>query len=334
MENSNKYAKINNVCLVLLTIVALAAALIYTRPVLVPFVLSIFIYAAISPVLVWFQYKWRLSRIFSVALTSLLFLGLSFGLILLIILSFEDFFSGADLYKAKIGQLVKEFVLYADSKGFPIDYDLVQQKLNEFPIFSYLKSFTGGFFSFLGNIVLIIIFVIFFIAGETTQEKRHPLMSEVQSQISQYIRVKLMVSLLTGVLVGVILTIFGVELTLMFAILTVLLNFIPNIGPIIASALPIPVLLLQFGLGWEFIFILSATGIIQFIIGNILEPKWLGGSLDQHPISVLFFLMFWGLVWGIPGMFLSVPIMAFLKIVFERIETTKPLAKLITGRLS
>ncbi len=119
----------------------------------------------------------------------------------------------------------------------------------------------------------------------------------------------------------------------MFAILTVLLNFIPNFGSVIATLLPIPVLLLQYGLGWQTMTVITLLFAIQFCIGNLVEPKMMGESLDLHPVTILLFLMFWGLVWGLPGMFLAVPITAILKIILSRIETTLPLSELLAGRL-
>ena len=74
-------------------------------------------------------------------------------------------------------------------------------------------------------------------------------------------------------------------------------------------------------------------GSIQMIIGNMIEPKLLGDSLELHPITVLLSLVFWGMLWGIPGMLLAAPITAVLKILFENLEITSPFAKLLAGKL-
>ena len=180
----------------------------------------------------------------------------------------------------------------------------------------------------------IIIFVLFLIMGEGDGEPKSALIREIMSKISQYVVSKLALSVLTGVLVGIILAVCGVELAFMFAILTVLLNFIPSIGSMIATVLPLPVILLQFGLGWQFFVVLLLSTIIQFILGSVVEPKVMGEGMDLHPIAILLFLMFWGLVWGIPGMFLAVPITAILKIILSRIKTTHGISELLAGRLS
>ena len=107
-----------------------------------------------------------------------------------------------------------------------------------------------------------------------------------------------------------------------FALLTIMLNFIPTVGSLFAVALPIPILFLQYQLTWPFWVVISICMAVQFFIGNIVESKMLGDSMDLHPITVLICLIFWGLIWGIAGMFLAVPITAILKIVFSRIPST------------
>ena len=143
---------------------------------------------------------------------------------------------------------------------------------------------------------------------------------------------KLIISAATGLLIGMLLLACDIELALMFAILTLLFNFIPNVGSIIATALPLPIVLLQFGMGWQFLTVLIVSMAVQVVIGNVIEPKVLGDSMDLHPITILLFLMFWGLVWGLPGMFLAVPITAILKIVLSRLEPTHGLSELLAGR--
>ncbi len=78
--------------------------------------------------------------------------------------------------------------------------------------------------------------------------------------------------------------------------------------------------------------VILLTSGIQVVSGNVIEPKLMGQSFDLHPVVVLLALMFWGMVWGVVGMFLATPITAGLKIVLERIEATRPLALLMAGR--
>jgi AI-2 transport protein TqsA len=106
------------------------------------------------------------------------------------------------------------------------------------------------------------------------------------------------------------------------------------VGSIIAVILPLPVLFLQFGAAWETATIMSILGVVQFLIGNIIDPKLMGVNLDLHPVTILLSLLFWGFIWGVAGMFLSVPMTAVLKLILDRYSLTKPLANLLAGRFN
>ncbi len=239
----------------------------------------------------------------------------------------------ADVYRDKIIAFIQELGGFASKWGIKLDSKAIQGAIDKIPVLTMAQNITGSAVSLVGNTMLVIVFVLFMITGDGTQRQQNQLMVEIQGKVSRYVATKFLVSLATGILVGAVLGGFGVELTLMFAVLTVLFNFIPNIGSVMATLLPLPVLLLQFGLGWQTPVVISLLAIIQFSIGNILEPKVMGESLDLHPVAILLFLMFWGLVWGLAGMFLAVPITAILKIIMSRIQTTKPVAELLAGRL-
>ena len=112
--------------------------------------------------------------------------------------------------------------------------------------------------------------------------------------------------------------------------MTFLLNFIPNIGSAVAMLLPVPVVLLTGEISVTTkIVALGLPALVQFLVGNVLEPKWMGSSLDLNPIVILLALIFWGVLWGPVGMLLSVPITAVLKILLQRLPYTRPVADLL-----
>lgn len=119
----------------------------------------------------------------------------------------------------------------------------------------------------------------------------------------------------------------------MFGLLTFLLNFIPTIGSIIATLLPLPIVLLQFDSPVKWLAVLLIPAAIQGVVGNFIEPKLFSDSLDLHPASILLALTFWGIIWGPVGMFLAVPILVVMKIAMARIPATRPFAELLAGRL-
>tara|TARA_B100001248_G_C27399656_1_gene469072 strand:+ start:7880 stop:8881 length:1002 start_codon:yes stop_codon:yes gene_type:complete len=332
---NTSYDKINNVCLIIIASVATVSALIYTKIVLIPFVISVFFFAAISPLIKMIQTKLKAPRPVAVV-TCFLILGIVTALTwLLVIQSFMSFYDGIDTYKAKAIGMVEDISIWAGTYGFELEPDFIQQEIMSLPLVDWIKEFTGGLASFLGNAFLIFVFTIFLIIGEKHGNLvKESLWMDVKTKVSRYIIIKFFSSFLTGVSVCILLLFFNVELAFVFAFITFLLNFIPNVGSIVAATLPMPIILLNQGLGITFFAVLTGQMIIHTIIGTIVEPKLLGERMDLHPIAILMFLIFWGLVWGIPGMFLAVPITAVFKFLFARIESTKAFSEILAGRIS
>ena len=135
-------------------------------------------------------------------------------------------------------------------------------------------------------------------------------------------------------LVGTVLAILGIDLALVFGLLAFLLNFIPSVGSLIATLLPLPVVVVSPDISaTTAVLAIAVPGTIQFAIGNVIEPKVMGDALDLHPVVILLALIFWGVLWGIVGMLLATPMTAVMKILFEKIELTAPIADLLAGRL-
>ncbi len=138
---------------------------------------------------------------------------------------------------------------------------------------------------------------------------------DITVKVQKYIFTKFMISLLLGVIVGVVTWSFGIEFFIVWAVLSLLLNFIPNIGSVIAVLFISLMTLIQYeSIGYTLLVLVTLI-LIQNVIGNILEPKIFGDRLGLNPLVILFSLMLWGYIWGIIGMFLSVPLTAVIKII-------------------
>jgi len=321
------------VSLGILTAFALMVMFYFMKPVLVPFVFAVFLYFLVSPILDWFQCRLKLPRLLALILT---FIGLLafFGFFITVLgISLTGFISSSDIYQAKLLSLVDEISGIMLRFGVNIDLTIFKKYFSELPLLDYVTEFSGGVVTIIGNILLVLIFTFFLVIGESSEKKDGFLNTAVQHKISKYIMVKCFTSALTAISVWIVFTIFGLQLASTFAVLTFFLNFIPNLGSIIASLLPLPIAYLQFGPTIVMVLVIAIPAVIQFGIGNILDPKLMGENLGLHPVVVLLALLFWGFLWGIPGMFLSVPITAVLKILLERSEFTLPLAKILAGQL-
>ncbi len=148
-----------------------------------------------------------------------------------------------------------------------------------------------------------------------SEQSSDEILTSVSGQIRGYLGLKTIISLLTGVAVWLVAVLCGLDFALVWGFLTVVLNFIPVIGPIIASLPAIAVAFLQFGSpGWALFVSLLIAG-VQFASSNIIEPKLMGDRFDLNIVVVLMSLFTWGLIWGFAGMVLSIPLTATINIV-------------------
>lgn len=330
MEN---YHKINTFCLFILTIIAIAFVLATTKVILIPFTLSIFIALVYSPLIHYIQHKFKLPKSLVLTLSLGLFIALFIIIALLVTSSIDSFVQGADQYKGKLDLLTVRVTEIANSFGFSIEENTAKSIMQKVPIGKFIQGITGSMLGILSNTFLVVIFTLFLITGESISEEQSSIFEEIKNNAAKYIQAKILTSGATATITYIVLAIFKVEMAFMFAILTFLLNFIPNVGSIIAVVLPMPIIFLQFGGGFSLAFILASLVATQVIIGNILEPKIMGESMGLHPVTILLFLTFWGYIWGITGMFLSVPITATLKIIFSKFELTRSISDLFSGKL-
>jgi predicted PurR-regulated permease PerM len=156
--------------------------------------------------------------------------------------------------------------------------------------------------------------------------------AHIVEQIQSYIVVKSLINVINGFASTLIFLLFGVDYAILWGFLVFLFYYIPNIGSLIAILPPILIMIMNNGFEFKSIaFIITIVG-IQFTIGNILEPKFIGRQMDLSPVFILLSLVFWGWVWGVLGMFLAVPIAAMVKILCANIEPLKPLAVLMGVR--
>jgi AI-2 transport protein TqsA len=156
----------------------------------------------------------------------------------------------------------------------------------------------------------------------------------MESQIRAYLVTMTVLSGICGLAVWIVLTVFAIPMAVLFGLLTFLLNFIPNVGSFVATVAPLPVIWMapQLSLA-EKIAASVVPAAIQFVIGNFLQPKMMGSSMKLHPVVILMALIFWGMLWGIVGMFFAVPITSIIRIACDRHDLTKPVANLMAGKL-
>ena len=349
--------RIQTICLLILTALGITGALYLFASVLIPFVLAIFLTLCLIPAIDVQMKLLRIPRRTAILTTvaigcALLILGA-----LVVTTAANQIVNSRDDYEDQFEALLlrarglipsdwytgdpndpKRSGSSPDDPNEPMrPASDPNEPLIRIPTDTVRRVLTDTASSIMGvisNGLLVVIFMIFMVTGKGAY-KAPPgsLWWEVESRIKRYVLTMMLTSGITGVLVGLVLTVLGVEFGWMFGFLAFLLNFIPNIGSIIATILPLPVALLDPELGMiSKILVLVIPGGIQFVIGNLLQPKMMGESLDLHPVVVLLSLIFFGTIWGIIGMFLAVPITAVVKILLQRFGYTRAIADLISGK--
>ena len=209
---------------------------------------------------------------------------------------------------------------------------------------SYLRSAAGQASGITQATVLIILFVGFLFAeriwfdtkldsliGDKAQALRvRKIIQSIIHRVNYYLLVKTVISGITGAMAYALALAFQLELATALGIITFVLNFIPNIGSIIATGLIALVAHVQFGEPNTTLVIFAIATCIQFLNGNVIDPMLMGRALRLSSFGIILSLAFWGAVWGVPGMFLSVPIMVMLLVVCSHVPQLRPFAILLS----
>lgn len=169
-------------------------------------------------------------------------------------------------------------------------------------------------------------------ASKDKEGRVQAIWDRINHQVSKYIGIKTIVSVITGALFYIVGKSVGLDFAFLWGVLAVVMNFIPTIGSIVITVLTIFMAVVQFLPNWTPILIVAAGTILtQNIIGNIIDPRLQGNQLNLSPFVILVALSVFGYVWGIVGMFLAVPLLSVLQIVFANMDETKPIAILMSS---
>ncbi|MBQ2261018.1 MAG: AI-2E family transporter [Loktanella sp.] len=209
---------------------------------------------------------------------------------------------------------------------------------------SYLRTAASQASGITQATVLVILFVGFLFAeriwfttkldnffGDKQQAARvGKIIQSIIHRVNYYLLVKTVISMITGGMVFVLARAFQLELATSLGIITFVLNYIPNIGSILATGLIALVTHVQFGDANTTLVVFIIAAGIQFLNGNVIDPMLMGRALRLSSFGIILSLAFWGAVWGVPGMFLSVPIMVMLLVVCSHVPDLRPFAILLS----
>ncbi|MDF7824305.1 AI-2E family transporter [Pontiellaceae bacterium B12227] len=254
----------------------------------------------------------------------------------------RDVLAESPKYLAQLSQIYQDATSNLDlPEDFLADVNWVEQLGPKLAALSGSVAVFMG--NFLGKLMLVLIFLVFMLLGkpyfkykvaaafpDERADTFTTMTASISKQIGQYLVVKVAISGTTGVMVWLALTLLKVEFALTWGALAFFLNFIPSIGSILASIPPILLAIVQYYPSvWTPVFTAVVLLLIQMTMGNVIEPKIMGDSLNLSPVVILLSLIFFGWMWGMVGALLSVPIAAAIKIVCENIDALKPISILM-----
>jgi len=324
--------------LTLASFVIVVAGMKAASSILVPFFVAVFVALICAPPFFWLQRK-GVPRILALLLILVAILVAGFLLGALMGPSLNDFLRSLPSYQNRLSMHIGTLESWLDAKGIVIPMEEMSSTFDPGWFMKLAGDILSTLSGILTNTFLILLTVMFILleAADLPNKLRLILkdparslstIEKVSFTAKNYLIIKTLVSVATGFTVWLWLTIIGVDYPVLWGMLAFLLNYIPNIGSIIAALPAVLVALVQSGVGLALLTVLGFL-VINVVIGNIVEPKVMGNRLSLSTLVVFVSLVFWGWVLGPIGVILSVPITSFVKIALESNDNTRGLAILL-----
>ncbi len=319
--------------------VVLVAGIKASATLAVPFLLAAFLSIIFAPALYWLRSK-KVPSLIAISLILFVVVGLFLLMGTLVGSSLADFSKSVPEYQEKLKVLMEEGWQWLASHGVaPIEHNIFDDMLDPGKIMRIVANTLNGLGGLLTNAFLIFLTFIFILleaagipskigaiqGGDMSSLARY---GKIVSGVNRYLAIKSVTSMVTGIIIALWLLTQGVDYAVMWGVFAFILNFIPNIGSIIAAIPAVLLSLVQLGPGAALV---TATGFltVNVLIGSVIEPKVMGKDMGLSTLVVFISLTFWGWVLGPVGMLLSVPLTMAAKIIMEGHPDTRWIAILL-----
>ncbi len=304
---------------------------------LVPFLLATFIAIICLPMLSWLIDR-QVSAPIAVLLITLAIILVGLLLGTFVSSSLADFSHNLPSYQDRLKVLTADTLHWLSGMGLQLSSQSILEVLDPSAAMGMAGKLLSGLGNALANTFLIILTVIFLLIEASDLPRKWAAMGENApskqdfevffSSVNSYFSIKTWISLATGIFIAIWLAVIGVDYPLLWGLLAFLLNFVPNIGSIIAAVPALLLALVQLGGGEA---LLAGLGyvIANVVLGNVVEPKFMGKGVGLSTLVVFISLVFWGWILGPVGMLLSVPLTMIIKLALESRQQTQWLAILL-----
>ncbi len=318
--------------------VVLVAGARASADIIVPFLLSVILAVLFAGPMSWLQSK-GVPRWVAVSLIIIMLLGVTLAFGTVIGASVIDFSQSLPFYQQRLDEEVGGLLIWLASHRIDVSRDVIADNLDPAAVLTIAGRIFTGIGDVLGRVGLILLTMTFILlewsgfrhkmlVAFAHSDQHLARFAEISENIKRYLMLKTLISLATGVLVTVWLIILQVDFPFLWGTLAFVLNYIPNIGSLIAAVPAIMLAFLQMGIGGA---LLTALGylVVNFILANLIEPRVMGQGVGLSTLVVFLSLVFWGWVLGPIGMLLSVPLTITVKIVLDAFPETRKLALLL-----
>jgi len=331
------FSKTSRAVLVMAALVIIIAGMKQAASLLVPLLLSIFIAVLCFPVMSGLQKK-GIGKNTSLFLVIAMIFVVGVLIALLVGNSVDDFSRNLPTYQTRITQQWHTLLQWMMEQGIVLPSDFLSTNLDPKAAMRMVASILSGFGNVLANSFLIFLTVIFILLEGATFSKKidvihaskndQDFMSVFTEKLRKYMSIKTWMSALTGALVALGLWLLGVDYPALWGVLAFMLNYVPNIGSIVAAVPAVLLALIQLGTGTA-VLVMAGYMVINVVVGNVLEPKYMGKGLGLSTLVVFLSLVFWGWVLGTAGMLLSVPLTVAVKLALDSKKESQWLGALL-----
>ena len=308
-------------------------------PLLVPFLLAVFVAMIVSPLLNWLK-NFRIPSGVAILLVVILILFVGFVMAAVIGSSITDFRQDIPIYSAKLSAMSEAIQQWLMVRGIEIDAQQWQNSFDPGAVMKLVGSTLASFGNVMTNAVMILLTVIFILAenmgfGEKLRlargnEVSQEWLTKFSDSVHSYLAIKAAISLLTGLIIFSWLWILGVDYAILWGLLAFMLNFIPTVGSFIAAVPAVLLALVQLGILHAGL-TLGGFVLVNLVMGNVIEPRWMGRDLNLSPLVVFVSLVLWGWVLGPVGMLLSIPLTIMIKIALENQPESRWISIMLGG---
>jgi len=327
---TQEFSQASRAIMVCAALVIVIAGMKMAAPLLVPFLLSVFIAVISFPLMSRLQQN-GLPKGISILLVMLLVILSGIGLTILIGSSLTDFSQSLPGYQQKISEEWNAVLQWLNNHGISVA-DNIKEVVNPVAAVGLVSSILKGFGNVLTNSFLIIITVVFILVETAGLTQKFMSLKDNDSRsassdeetfatvfvdkLRNYMSMKTIISMITGIIIGTALWIIGVDYPVLWGVLAFMLNFVPNIGSIIAAVPAVILTVVQLGFG-SALLVAAVYVTVNVLIGSVIEPKYMGKGLGLSTLVVFVSLVFWGWVLGPVGMLLSVPLTITVKLALD-----------------